>query len=427
MKKYLIFLFAFLIVFSGSVGVYFNYNDVIDRVNNYRTKKIALEALGKLMGAQRPDGRRSLYFASDYTGGTAYIDIDALLINATSSSPNRYDLMDGDLLLFGEISDGFQVYVFDSDGTSAEDVPLVIRPNDFSTEGIWRRVFPGFMVTDVDSFTEITSPKDRQIVLIYDGATACSESQGNGEEAYFLIYSEAHTDWHCIGGGGGSSSETDPVVGAVGPGIVKSDGNGNISVAVADVDFQDVLDGWQGSAAVGSGAILDFTLGTLLAAEKLHNFTPGVTDSWSGPTAIVKAGENLSQWDVVYLEYNTDGPRAYAYNANSTDTKNDTYPPCGVVVDSDTITAGVSFYMGIGVGVARHDPGDASLDWGLTHGQDEGKPIYCSESSDGGLELAKPNDSGDHIIRIGTVVEVDNGDNGDVILFNFGFADVVKP
>lgn len=52
------------------------------------------------------------------------------------------DLNDGDAALYANITGTtvtFDVYVFDADGTDAESSPTVIRPNDYSTGGVWRR------------------------------------------------------------------------------------------------------------------------------------------------------------------------------------------------------------------------------------------------------------------------------------------------
>lgn len=52
------------------------------------------------------------------------------------------DLNDGDAALYANITGTtvtFDVYVFDVDGTDAESSPTVIRPDDYSTGGVWRR------------------------------------------------------------------------------------------------------------------------------------------------------------------------------------------------------------------------------------------------------------------------------------------------
>jgi len=73
-------------------------------------------------------------------GGTGALD--ALDITA-SGAPNSDDLADGDSAIVTVIS-GTTVtvyeYIFDADGTDAESSPDVIRPDDYSSGGVWRLV-----------------------------------------------------------------------------------------------------------------------------------------------------------------------------------------------------------------------------------------------------------------------------------------------
>ncbi len=55
-------------------------------------------------------------------------------------------LADGDIQIVRTISGTtvtVYIYVFDADGTSAESSPTVIRPDDYSTGGVWRLAFAG--------------------------------------------------------------------------------------------------------------------------------------------------------------------------------------------------------------------------------------------------------------------------------------------
>ena len=141
--------------------------------------------------------------------------------------------------------------------------------------------------------------------------------------------------------------------------------------------------------------------------------TPDTDDTWQGSRASFVAGESISQWDIIYLKYNTDGPRAYMYNANSTDSDNDTYRPMGIALAVGT--AGSAFNVGIGFGIARNDG------WTFTDATDEGKPIFAGET-DGAITLTRPSDSGDHIIHLGNIIDEDE------IMFSFGnITDVVVP
>jgi len=149
-------------------------------------------------------------------------------------------------------------------------------------------------------------------------------------------------------------------------------------------------------------------------ANTEYDPTPSSDDSWQGSIMSVYSGEALSQWDIVYLKYSVDGPRAFAYNANSTDSDNDTYQPIGICLET-TGGAGNAIDIGIGLGVARNDA------WSFTDATDEGKPVYCSDDTDGAIELIAPSDSGDHKIKIGNLLDEDE------ILFNFGYYDEVVP
>jgi len=216
----------------------------------------------------------------------------------------------------------------------------------------------------------------------------------------------------------GTAAESSPTV--IRPDDYSSAGNHELQqiyVGAGEIDTAELADA--GVTVAKLAATLDLSDKTLTLGNPLYDLTPSSDDTWTGPKASVICGETIDQWEIIYIKYDTDGPRAFAYNANSTDGDNDTYPPVGIALETET--AGDALDIGIVKGVARNDG------WTLTHATDEGKPVYCSESADGGWELTPPADSGDHVIRIGTIVEVDNSDNGDVILFNFGFADVTVP
>lgn len=145
----------------------------------------------------------------------------------------------------------------------------------------------------------------------------------------------------------------------------------------------------------------------------VYDFTPDTDDTWQGSKTTVTAGETISQWDIIYIKYDTDGPRAFMYNANSTDYDNDTYRPRGIALEAGT--AGNSLEIGIGQGVVRNDG------YTFTDTTDEGKPVFAGET-DGAITLTRPSDSGDHIIHLGNLIDEDE------VEFNFGsFADVVVP
>jgi len=68
--------------------------------------------------------------------------------------------------------------------------------------------------------------------------------------------------------------------------------------------------------------------------------------------------------------------------------------------------------IGSGHGYMRNDG------WSLTANQDEGKFVYASDASDGGILLTAPSDSGDAICIIGKVLDA-SGYVGDIVEFNF--------
>lgn len=79
------------------------------------------------------------YGCTGLTGGTAGT-LDALDITG-ASTPNADNLADGDIAFVYTISGSITIvypYIFDADGTDAEDSPSVIRPDDYATAGVWR-------------------------------------------------------------------------------------------------------------------------------------------------------------------------------------------------------------------------------------------------------------------------------------------------
>jgi hypothetical protein len=72
-----------------------------------------------------------------------------------------------------------------------------------------------------------------------DVSSHLNTNSANSNE--YLRWNGSDFEWASLGGGGGS--ETDPVVGAI-DGIVKADGSGNISQAVAGVDYSEFDGNW---------------------------------------------------------------------------------------------------------------------------------------------------------------------------------------
>lgn len=80
-----------------------------------------------------------IYGCTSLTGGVSG-SLDSLDITG-ASAPNANDLADGDVAFVGTISginSNFYIYIFDADGTDAESSLIVIRPDDYATQGVWR-------------------------------------------------------------------------------------------------------------------------------------------------------------------------------------------------------------------------------------------------------------------------------------------------
>ncbi|BBO74387.1 hypothetical protein DSCW_18040 [Desulfosarcina widdelii] len=85
----------------------------------------------------------NLWGVTSLTGGGVGA-LDALDITGYGS-PNYENLSDGDVAVRASISGTtvtYQVFLFDADGTDAESSPDIIRPDDFSTQGVWRKWDP---------------------------------------------------------------------------------------------------------------------------------------------------------------------------------------------------------------------------------------------------------------------------------------------
>lgn len=90
--------------------------------------------------AARSGSKNGIYFCIELTGGGAQA-LDALDITATSN-PNTYDLINNDIAIV-TVSGRFYVYSFNASSTEAESSPDYIRPDDFSTTGVWELIGGG--------------------------------------------------------------------------------------------------------------------------------------------------------------------------------------------------------------------------------------------------------------------------------------------
>jgi hypothetical protein len=188
-------------------------------------------------------------------------------------------------------------------------------------------------------------------------------------------------------------------------------------------------------------------------------------DTWVGPTQPGRAGEALAQWDTVACRSEGAGKPCYWYKYNAATGDGDkTTWPTGIATEAitaaatsgslvvgevyiltDWITAddftnvgaasnadGVIFTatgttpttwtnssvvnqlgnIGSGHGYARNDG------WTMTANQDEGKFVFASDTTDGGILLAVPTDTGDQICLLGKILDA-SGYVGDIVEFNF--------
>jgi len=108
---------------------------------------------------------------------------------------------------------------------------------------------------------------------------------------------------------------------------------------------------------------------------------------WSGETVLATAGENLSQFDVVYLK--NDG-KVYQSKADS----ESTMPIKGIAVAEVGINDSGVFLI---EGFIRQD----AWNWGI------GDLLYASRGTSGSLQGNAPITSGDQVQRVGIAVTAD--------------------
>lgn len=150
--------------------------------------------------------------------------------------------------------------------------------------------------------------------------------------------------------------------------------------------------------------------------EMPFDLKPDSDDSWSGPMASdssstnYPAGENLSQWDLVYIAHDAGSPEWKKWDA---DGAAKTLKPIGVVVESGGILDTEYGDIGIGFGIARNDG------WAFTDNQDEGLPIWGDDDTAGNLVVDDDPehflDTGDMACQVGILMDEDE------IMFNFAY------
>ena len=121
------------------------------------------------------------YARTCLTGGTTGC-LDDLDITGVSA-PNTDDLEDGDvaIVVVGEVA---YIYEFDSSSTEATNSPLYIRPEDYSTAGVWHLVSLdanetyGKINVDTDSSaspTSITAAQARGGILVINSLSGTKQ------------------------------------------------------------------------------------------------------------------------------------------------------------------------------------------------------------------------------------------------------------
>jgi hypothetical protein len=152
--------------------------------------------------AARPDGKKGLYVCSDHTGGGAG-DLDALLITATGA-PNTYDLIDGDLAIVGNSTDGWTFHVFNASGTDATAAPDRVRPVDYATAGVWESKLLGMAGLLLGALSAAPASPTPGMIVLADRVNWDPLGIGSGG-AYLVMYLGATSGW------GGINAQLDEV------------------------------------------------------------------------------------------------------------------------------------------------------------------------------------------------------------------------
>jgi hypothetical protein len=107
-------------------------------------------------------------YLRDCLAGGASGCIDDLDITAVADTDaNSVNLADGDIVVYGNISGttgSWAFYIFDADGNDEESSPDIIRPDDYTTGGVWRRAWAsgssheeGGLEADVSAYSGIVA------------------------------------------------------------------------------------------------------------------------------------------------------------------------------------------------------------------------------------------------------------------------------
>lgn len=342
-----------------------------------------------------PAGAVSMTF---YTGtcGNASGDLDRRNNDTCTAAGNPWDCctgadagtcdpVDTDM---AEVTENGEVkhYFFDDSATDTEDCDKFVRPENYSTSGVWIKanlspqdVRPtGYFYTNEVLLTANDATPD-----VTGGTLLITQNSSSTTITDLVDTSGDHSEFNDLATNSLilkviAVEDANTIIDTTGSQIT---GHGGVNFDTVEGDLLIFLycescdaDGqWlmmpSWFSEIGSVDFSGFTASKTLVTDStgklivsavdeefqiLADGIPDADDTWSGgPSHSVKAGETLVQWDIVYIKYDTDGPRAYAYLADSADTDNDTYPPVGIAIAA--ATAGNAVTICTGECVVRND------------------------------------------------------------------------
>jgi hypothetical protein len=170
------------------------------------------------------------------------------------------------------------------------------------------------------------------------------------------------------------------------------------------------------TATVTGGTVLVAVKGSLgynLSLDTLKTWLAMMSaiedDGWVGPEILGVAGENITQWDILYVKPSEGGARWWKYDADAIDKAK---IPKGVALAA--ASSEEAFRIGTPYGIGRN------LGWSMTVNQDEGKEVYASTTA-GAITLTIPSTAGDIVVPVGFVLDA------NYVHFTFGRAFVEVP